>query len=79
LVAIVVPPLHPYAYEQVGLYLDRADAVIREFAVAHGAELIDCRSSVGPTDFRDLVHLSESGALKHSRCIGGQLGAVPQR
>jgi hypothetical protein len=74
--AIVVPPLHPYAYEQVGATLDRADAVIRAFASSHGAELIDCRSSVGPADFRDLVHLSAAGALKHSRCIGGQVGAA---
>ncbi len=72
-VAIVVPPLHPFAYEQVGTYLDRADAVVRAFAVAHGATLIDCRASVGPADFRDLVHLGEAGALKQSRCIGEQL------
>jgi hypothetical protein len=78
-VAIVVPPLHPFAYQQSGAYLDRADAIIREFAVAHGADLIDCRASVGPSDFRDLVHLNESGAVKQSRCIGGQLGALARR
>ncbi|HKC91674.1 MAG TPA: SGNH/GDSL hydrolase family protein [Candidatus Limnocylindria bacterium] len=77
--AIVVPPLHPYAYEQVGATLERADAVIRAFATSHGAELIDCRTSVGPEDFRDLVHLSEAGALKQSRCIGRQIGSVAHR
>lgn len=78
-VAIVLPPLHPFAYEQRGPYLDRANAIITEFAAAEGAAVLDCRGSVGPSDFRDLVHLGETGAIKFSRCLGDQLGGLVQR
>jgi hypothetical protein len=75
-VAILVPPLHPMAYDQAGPYLARADAVVREYAANLGLPLIDCRSTVSPGDFRDLIHLNTSGASKQSDCVGGALRAL---
>jgi len=35
--------------------------------------VIDCRGAVAATDFRDLAHLTEQGAAKHSLCVGEQI------
>lgn len=78
-VAIVLPPLHPFAYQERGPYLERADAMITAFAASKGAVVLDCRASVGPSDFRDLVHLGEAGAIKFSRCLGDRIGQLPER
>jgi len=75
-VAIFEPPLHPAAYGQVGGYLEGADAAVREFANQHRVPLIDCRAAVSSADFRDAVHLVESGARKHSLCVGNQIQAL---
>ncbi len=72
-VAMLVPPLHPAAYEQAAPYLDRADAVVRELAVKHSIPIIDCRSAVSAEDFRDFDHLIHAGAEKHSTCVGDQI------
>jgi hypothetical protein len=75
-VAIIVPPLHPTAYELNGAFLERGDAAVRELAREEGVPVIDCRGALVPDDFRDLLHLRESGAVKQSRCVGGQLRAL---
>jgi len=72
-VALLVPPLHPAAYVQNGAYLDGADAVIREFARMEAVPIIDCRSAASADDFRDLLHLRESGAQHLSTCIGERM------
>jgi hypothetical protein len=72
-VVLLLPPLHPVAYDQAGEYLRLADSTIREFAAARQLQLIDCRSSVSPSDFRDLIHLRDSGAVKQSACVGEHL------
>ncbi len=75
-VAVLVPPLHPAAYVQNGAYLEGAEVVIRDLAREQGAPLIDCRSATSVDDFRDLLHLRESGALKLSTCVGEQIRAL---
>jgi hypothetical protein len=75
-VAILLPPLHPAAYDHAGPYLDRADALLREFASGRGAALIDCRAAVSAADFRDLDHLLQAGAMKQSTCVGRRLQAL---
>jgi hypothetical protein len=75
-VAIFVPPLHPFAYEHVGPYLERGDAAVKAFAAAHGVPLIDCRSVIALADYRDAYHVLASGAMKQSRCVGEQLRAL---
>lgn len=72
-VALLVPPLHPTAYEHAGPYLERASLALHELAVERGVPLIDCRRAVTSDDFRDVTHLLESGAERHSRCVGEQL------
>lgn len=74
-VAIMVPPLHPTAYEQGATYLERAESAIRALAGQHRVPVVDCRAAVSPADFRDVTHLLEAGAEKHSACIGQQLRA----
>jgi hypothetical protein len=71
-VAILLPPLHPTAYERGGPYLERAEVTIRELAARHSVPIVDCRASVVPSDFRDVTHLLEAGAQKHSTCVGQQ-------
>jgi hypothetical protein len=77
-VAILVPPLHPIAYERAGPYLERAEVAIRELASARRVPIIDCRASVSSGDFRDVTHLLQAGAEKHSACVGQQLQARVQ-
>ncbi len=72
-VAILVPPIHPAAYEQNGAFLEQGDAAVRELAQQERVPVIDCRAAVSTDDFRDLLHLRESGAEKQSACVGGQL------
>src|SRR6266516_5029690 len=72
-VAILVPPIHPAAYEQNGAFLERGDAAVRALAIEERVPVIDCRSAVSLDDFRDLLHLRESGAQKQSACVGDQL------
>jgi hypothetical protein len=75
-VAFLVPPLHSAALEHAGPYLERADAAIRELAGERGVPVIDCRATVTAADFRDVTHLVEAGAERHSRCVGAQIRAV---
>ena len=72
-VVFLVPPLHPTAYEEAGPYLGGAEVAIQELASQHGVPIVDCRSAVTPADFRDVTHLLEQGAEKHSACVGQQL------
>jgi hypothetical protein len=75
-VAFLVPPLHSTALEHAGPYLDRADAAIRELADDDDVPVIDCRSTVTAADFRDVTHLVELGAEKHSRCVGERVRTI---
>jgi hypothetical protein len=72
-VAFLVPPLHAAAVEQAGPYLASADVALRELAAQSGVPLIDCRAAVSSADFRDVTHLVESGAERHSSCVGDQI------
>src|SRR5688500_19657851 len=72
-VALLVPPLHPTAYEHAGSYLERAGVALQELALERAVPLIDCRATVTANDFRDVTHLVEAGAERHSRCVGEQL------
>ena len=75
-VAFLVPPLHSAALERAGPYLERADAAIRELAAEHAVPVIDCRATVTAADFRDVTHLVESGAERHSGCVGEQIRTI---
>jgi hypothetical protein len=75
-VAFLVPPLHSAALEHAGPYLERADAAIRSLADERDVPLIDCRTTVTAADFRDVTHLVEPGAEKHSRCVGEQIRRI---
>jgi len=75
-VAFLVPPLHSAALEHAGPYLERADAAIRSLAEERDVPLIDCRTTVTAADFRDVTHLVEPGAEKHSRCVGEQIRTI---
>jgi hypothetical protein len=77
-VAIMLPPVHPAGYQQVGTYLNGAEVAVREFAAQRGLPIVDCRALVSPGDFRDLDHLLESGAAKYSTCVGNQLRTLAQ-
>lgn len=72
-VAVLVPPFHPAAYEAAGEFLDRSVAAVRELAQQDAVPVIDCRAMMTAADFRDFDHLGESGAVKHSACIGDQI------
>jgi hypothetical protein len=72
-VTFLIPPLHPTAYEHAGSYLERAGAALQELAAERGVPLIDCRATVTADDFRDVTHLLEAAAERHSRCVGEQL------
>jgi hypothetical protein len=75
-VAFLVPPLHTTAFEYAGAYLEEADAAIRDLAGERDVPVIDCRGTVTAADFRDVTHLVEPGAEKHSRCVGEQVRAI---
>ena len=75
-VAFLVPPLHTAAFEYAGAYLEQADAAIRDLAGERDVPVIDCRATVTAADFRDVTHLVEPGAEKHSRCVGEQVRAI---
>ena len=75
-VAFLVPPLHSAALEHAGPYLDRADAAIRELAGEREVPVIDCRATVTAADFRDVTHLVEPGAERHSRCVGERIRTI---
>jgi hypothetical protein len=75
-VAFLLPPLHPAAYEEAGPYLEGADAAIRALADQRGVPLIDCRATVSAADFRDVTHLLEPAAERHSACVGARLRAL---
>jgi hypothetical protein len=75
-VAFLLPPLHAAAFEQAGPYLASADVALRELAAQSGVPLIDCRAAVSSADFRDVTHLVESGAERHSSCVGDQIRAL---
>lgn len=75
-VAFLQPPLHPAAYAEAGPYLERADVAIRELAGERDVPLIDCRASLSASDFRDVTHLLESAAERHSACVGERLRAI---
>jgi hypothetical protein len=75
-VVFLVPPLHPASIELAGLYLRAADAAIRELATKQQVPIVDCRSVVGATDFRDATHVFPSAAERHSQCVGEQLRAL---
>ncbi len=75
-VAFLVPPLHSAALEHAGPYLERADAAIRELAGERDVPVIDCRATVTAADFRDVTHLVEPGAERHSRCVGEQIRTI---
>jgi hypothetical protein len=74
-----LPPLHPAAAEHAGPYLQHADVAIRELADEEGVPLIDCRATVTAADFRDVTHLVEPAAEKHSRCVGEHVRALTGR
>lgn len=78
-VAFLVPPLHPTAAEHAGPYLQQADAAIRELSNDQGVPLVDCRATVTPADFRDVTHLVQPAAERHSRCVGEQVRALTGR
>ncbi len=75
-VAFLLPPLHPTAYEEAGPYLERADAAIHELAGESAVPLIDCRASFSASDFRDVTHLVEPAAERHSACVGERMRAI---
>jgi hypothetical protein len=75
-VAFLVPPLHSAALEHAGPYLERADVAIRELAREREVPVIDCRATVTAADFRDVTHLVEPGAERHSRCVGEHIRAI---
>jgi len=75
-VAFLLPPLHPTAYEEAGPYLERADVAIRELASARAVPLIDCRASLAASDFRDVTHLLEPAAERHSACVGERMRQI---
>ena len=75
-VAFLVPPLHSAALEHAGPYLERADAAIRALAGEREVPVIDCRATVTAADFRDVTHLVEPGAERHSRCVGEQIRTI---
>jgi hypothetical protein len=75
-VAFLLPPLHPTAYEEAGPYLQQADVAIRQLAGERAVPLIDCRASFSPSDFRDVTHLLEPAAERHSACVGERLRAI---
>jgi len=75
-VAFLLPPLHPTAYEEAGPYLERADVAIRQLAGERAVPLIDCRASFSASDFRDVTHLLESAAERHSACVGERMRAI---
>jgi hypothetical protein len=75
-VAIMVPPIHPFAYEHVGPYLEREELAIQAFVAAQRVSLIDCRSTIALADYRDAYHVLEAGAMKQSTCIGERLRAL---
>lgn len=72
-VVFLVPPLHPTAYEEAAAYLEQAEVAIHKLASQYRVPIVDCRSAVTPEDFRDVTHLLERGAEKHSACVGQQL------
>ena len=75
-VAFLIPPIHPAAYDEAGPYLEGADAAIRELAAERDVPLIDCRATASAADFRDVTHLLEPAAERHSACVGAQLRAL---
>ena len=75
-VAFLLPPLHPTAYEEAGPYLDRAEGAIRELAGEKAVPLIDCRASFSASDFRDVTHLLEPAAERHSACVGERIRSI---
>jgi len=75
-VAFLLPPLHPAAYDEAGPYIEGADAAIHELAEQVGVPLIDCRATASPADFRDVTHLLQPAAERHSACVGARLRAL---
>jgi hypothetical protein len=75
-VAFLVPPLHAAAFEHAGPYLDRAGVAIRDLAGEQDVPVIDCRATVTSADFRDVTHLVEPGAERHSRCVGEEIRKI---
>ena len=75
-VAFLIPPLHPAAYAQAGTFLSGADAAIHDLAAERGVPLIDCRAVASAGDFRDVTHLLEPAAERHSACVGERLRAI---
>ena len=75
-VAFLLPPLHPAAYSEAGAYLAGAEVAIRELATEQSVPLIDCRAVASASDFRDVTHLLEPAAERHSACVGERLRAI---
>jgi hypothetical protein len=75
-VAFLIPPLHPAAYTEAGTYLAGAEIAIHELATATGVPLVDCRAVASASDFRDVTHLLEPAAERHSACVGERLRAL---
>lgn len=74
-VMLVAPPFHPSATELTGSYLPKAEVALRAFAATRNVPILDCRSAVAPSDFRDLYHLNHDGAEKYSACLAALLAA----
>ncbi|TMC69083.1 MAG: hypothetical protein E6J13_12460 [Chloroflexi bacterium] len=75
-VVFMLPPLHPAAYELAGPYLQAADVAIRDLATRSAVPVVDCRSVVDATDFRDATHILPEAVDRYSRCVGEQLGPL---
>ena len=75
-VVFMLPPLHPASYELAGSFLRGADVAIRDIATRQDVPIVDCRSVVDATDFRDATHLLESAVDRYSRCVGEQLRSL---
>jgi hypothetical protein len=78
-VAFLLPPLHPAAYDEAGAFLEHADAAVAALAGERGVPLIDCRATVSAGDFRDVTHLLEPAAERHSACVGDRIREIAQR
>ena len=72
----MLPPLHPAAYELAGPYLQAADVAIRDIATREAVPIVDCRSVVDATDFRDATHILPEAVDRYSRCVGEELRAL---
>jgi hypothetical protein len=75
-VAFLEPPLHDTAYAIGGRYLEQAEIALGELASQHAVPLIDCRSVVSSSDFRDVTHLLPPAAERHSVCVGTQIRSL---